>query len=362
MKRMSKDFHVRYENYALEDFLADDFFIQWVKNPRPESEYFWKSWLAKHPEKTAIITRAKTIVSSVNYKNHQVPSEDEYIETLEKIHKTYLQKTLQKETGTKRYFRSLLKYAASIMLLIATGSLGWILYDKYNSTRLSDRNNQPTEYRTKATDKGQKSTVVLADGSAVKLNAQSQIRFPEKFEPHVREVFLEGEAFFDVKEDAERPFIIRTGEITTKVLGTSFNIKANPNGHKIQVTVVSGKVQVNSGAKDQDASLTSAVLLPSEMLTFYPAEEKIVKEKVATHDFVAWKDGILVFKKATFKEVISELEAWYGVEISVNEIPADRRFSGEFNKMSLESVLKGIGFSLGFEYVIEGKTVKIRVF
>ena len=362
MKNSSKHFHVKYENYELEDFLVDDFFIQWVKKPSPESEHFWKNWTARHPEKVALITRAKTVIASLDYKSREVPTEEEYIETLEGIHKIYLQRTQQKHITGRKYFRQLLKYAASIILLISTGVIGWIFYNQNNSLKGNDTGNQSAELTVKTTTSGQKSTVILGDGSVVRLNAQSQIQFPEKFGSNSREVFLEGEAFFDVKSETKRPFVIHTGQITTIVLGTSFNIKADSESDKIQVAVVTGKVRVNSRSQGEDAAVTSALLLPSEMLTFYMGEEKMVKEKVAIQDIVAWKDGVIVFKEATFEEIISELETWYGVEILVDEMPADRRFSGEFNKMSLESVLKGISFSLGFEYVIEGKTVRIKVF
>ena len=97
----------------------------------------------------------------------------------------------------------------------------------------------------KVTQSGQKSTLVLADGTQIRLNAESSLSYPEKFEGNTREVVLEGEAFFDVARDESRPFIIKSGDLVTTVLGTTFNVKAFPN-EQMAVTVVSGKVAVQA--------------------------------------------------------------------------------------------------------------------
>ena len=137
------------------------------------------------------------------------------------------------------------------------------------------------------------------------------------------------------------------------MLGTTFNVRAYPFDSMIRVSVASGQVQV-AACKAEDM-----VLHPSEQANFHKNTRSIVREIFDPLDILGWKDGVLFFRKASFPEILDELERWYGVEILVKGIPKPRRFSGEFRQQSLENVLKGIGFSLGFDFTIAGDTVQI---
>ncbi len=213
--------------------------------------------------------------------------------------------------------------------------------------------NTPAEsvpWVTKEAAYGQKSVVALTDGSKVFLNSGSSISYPIKFLPEVREIVLEGEAFFEVEKDAARPFVVRTGEITTKVLGTSFNIQAF-RGKQISVTVASGKVEV---AAESDSALPGGkvkrvVLNPMQQAVF--KDEELTTTDVDLTKFLAWKNNTLRFDDASIADVATELERWYNVDIEFeNDKILNCRINGQFKDQSLVSVLKSIQYMYNINY------------
>src|SRR5690606_6655979 len=156
----------------------------------------------------------------------------------------------------------------------------------------------------------------LEDGSVVWLNAASSFSYPREFSRGTREVFLEGEAFFSVARDATRPFIIHTAEMETRVLGTTFNVKAYRNADDMQVTVVSGEVEVSipSAATGKEAVL----LQPRQMATYTRAEGLLSKATVAdVAPAEEWKEGKLVFNLASMEEVAATRERTFGLKVKI---------------------------------------------
>ena len=186
--------------------------------------------------------------------------------------------------------------------------------------------------------------------------------YARPFAQDVREVYLEGEAFFDVAPNPDRPFIVRTGNISTKVLGTSFNIRTYPEEEAVKVAVVTGKVMVESKTEAKDQQANQPILLkPSEMVTY---DKKKLTAEVAPIDIeniIAWNNDILIFNNARFSEVVDQLERWYGVEFKIQRgEPIKKGFSGVFENQSLEYVLEGISYTSDFQYELHGNTVIIK--
>lgn len=218
----------------------------------------------------------------------------------------------------------------------------------------------------KHTQKGQKSTITLMDGSTVVLNAQSKLSFPEQFSA-TREVILEGEAFFMVSRDEDRPFMIKSGNLVTKVLGTSFNIQAYP-GSDIHVTVATGKVAVaRSSILTTASDLTSkpfeaeALLTPNEQVTYNITTDQIAKQQVDAERICAWREGVLTFTSVKFQEVVTTLKRWYGVEIILeNENLGNCVVSFEAKNESLENLLKALQFIIDIQYEFTKEEVLLR--
>ena len=243
------------------------------------------------------------------------------------------------------------KVAVSIALI-----LGLSLYFIQNQSSSNTENN----IIVKSTKWGQKQTLTLSDGSIVKLNAGSSIFFPEQFGPDSREIKLIGEAFFEVVNDSKRPFSVLTGDIRTVVLGTSFNVNAYPNKNEIEVSLVTGKVKVES-TNYAEKAIDPIYLVPGEQASYSLSTLYLKKHKFDSDEMLGWKSGIIYFNNADESTLVSKLEQWYGVEISVvNHTNNKIDISTKFDNATLENVLTSLGYTLGFDFKIDNKKVEIQ--
>lgn len=199
---------------------------------------------------------------------------------------------------------------AASVILVAAG--GWWWSGQQGQGPVLAAAKQPETKVTKATAKSEYKYLLLPDSTQVWLNADSKLDFPAIFDSAKRVVQLTGEAYFDVKHADKIPFIIHTGEVSTEVLGTAFNIKAYPDLEKITISVKRGKVKVNYANK-QVALLTKGeeVVIGNRSKE---AREKPVKEELTS----AWQEGNLVYEDYSVGDILADLERVYDVKIDVN--------------------------------------------
>lgn len=150
--------------------------------------------------------------------------------------------------------------------------------------------------------------LVLSDGTKVWMNSESELKYPLTFSGKERVVELIGEAYFDVEPNPEKPFIVKTAEINTRVLGTEFNVSAYPN-EDVNITLVEGKVKLNSLRSDD------IVLKPGENANWIKGESRISVEKVDVQKYIAWKDGYFYFEKERLEDILLKLERWYDFKV-----------------------------------------------
>ncbi len=150
--------------------------------------------------------------------------------------------------------------------------------------------------------RGGEYTLVLADGSKVFLNAESSLKYPVLFSGDLRKVKLEGEAYFEVKRNPEKPFVVDIGGMQVNVLGTTFGIRAYADEREIRTTLVSGRVNVSAGKQVYE-------LKPSEQAVFDKQTEAVKVAAVDTELFVGWKDGRLVFDNCSLERIFERLGA-----------------------------------------------------
>ncbi|MDO5977643.1 FecR family protein [Flavivirga spongiicola] len=218
------------------------------------------------------------------------------------------------------------------------------------STQISQA--APNGHFSFITNRGDKKEVYLPDGSKIVLNADSELTYPKEFNDSIREVTLIGEAFFDIKRDENKPFIVNTNSIKIRVLGTSFNVKSYAKDTKVETTLVTGKVEL---IKDEE---TPIVLAPSQKAVFHKKENKLEIEEVKSLDVVAWKDGTLIFNKTPLREVAIDLERKYNIEININSLKLlNYEYTGTFDNLSIYEVLKLLTISSPIKYTIEGKEI-----
>jgi len=242
----------------------------------------------------------------------------------------------------------ILKIAAILLLTLMAGL--------FTYHKLQPSQQDLIGYITISTKAGERKTVTLPDSSRISLNNKSSIRFASRFEQKTRNISLTGEAFFEVRHDAARPFIVRTGKLHVQVLGTTFNVKAFPGEAQSKVTVASGKVGVYT-----KNGVPTQMLFPGEALTYDQKSKKFSLQKINADDQHAWQQGILIFKGENLGEIARQLERWYDVKISIQDVKLQQeRFNIKQNNESLRHVLESLSQSGdGFQYQIKGRQVWI---
>lgn len=239
--------------------------------------------------------------------------------------------------------------AAIIILMVAT--IGVVT--KFNT---NDGIDQPIATEEiiieKVNPAGQKSKIMLPDGSEIWLNSASSISYQENFNNDERVINLSGEAFFQVKKDSLRPFIVNTGSIKTLALGTSFNISAYPEDKAVQVALITGKVKVwNSVELDEEF-----ILKPSDGISYDLKDDELTKMSINKEDVIAWKDGVLMFNGDDFQQFTRKIENWYGVEVLVQgQVPHNWKIRAQFDNEYLSNVMNTISFNKKFNYQLSGK-------
>ncbi len=310
-------------------------------NPREWKEL--KKWLNEDAKNSAYLNTMEAY-----WKNSDGKIERAKENVLRRLENDLFQADFQLSPKRNYY---LLKIAASILLLCAFSFLFYYLGNQ--STAMEKAVELMIE---KETEPGQRLTTKLPDGSVVTLNSGTKLTFPEKFDDNQRIVELNGEAFFEVEHDKDRPFIVRSNGSIVKVLGTSFNVRTYLEEAMINVAVSTGKVSFTS-PDDKEA----IILSPNQMITYQSGQQGIVVEKVDALDVFGWKDKILYFKNSELKDIIRELERWYGVRIvAKKDFSFKGNFTGEFENKSLENVLIGLSYLYEFDFLIENETVTLK--
>ena len=193
--------------------------------------------------------------------------------------------------------------------------------------------------------KGIRKKVVLPDGTLVWLNAGSKLSYDTGFnQQKIRQVFLIGEAFFDVAHRKSQPFIVHTEKISVKVLGTAFNIQAYPGENKSEATLIRGSIELSVN----DQSGQKVILNPSEKFAFSTEKKTMVIDhvepvKIGNDEYIeetSWKDNQLVFQNETLEDLKPRLERWFNIQISIrSEQPKHYRFTGVFKNESINDAL-----------------------
>ncbi|MGZ3871702.1 MAG: FecR family protein [Mucilaginibacter sp.] len=209
--------------------------------------------------------------------------------------------------------------------------------------------------------RGAKKRVTLADGSFVFLNSGSTVRIPSDFNVRSRQVALTGEAYFEVKHDAAKPFTIHTGKLLITDLGTAFDVKAYPEDRDIRVAVESGKVQVNKNNPAGRSELLARSLTRNLQLVYNSQSNVHFVNRVKTSDIIGWQHNRLSFDNASFEEIAPLLERWYNVKVKLNGRSACRRYTVSFNNEPVDRVLNVMTRLAGISYSINDRIVLINL-
>jgi len=215
-------------------------------------------------------------------------------------------------------------------------------------------------YQTIVASNGEKKKLVLPDESVVYLNGGSKLMVPGDFSKSDREVILDGEAFFEVSKNPERPFRVLAGILSIQVVGTAFNVHAYEPNSDMRVSVASGAVQVGYQSSEAAGDVRPVVLTKGQQLVAAPGEPFIVKNLASVHPDLSWRKGLLVLDNNSFMEVASILERWYNVQIDLEiKSPEKCRLTGNFEQMSVTDVLNILKLTVDFDYEKTGNHIRI---
>lgn len=208
--------------------------------------------------------------------------------------------------------------------------------------------------------RGHQAELTFSDGTHIVLNAGSRIRFPERFAGDAREVFLEGEAYFEVAHKEGMAFIVQTKNARVKVLGTKFNVKARPAARQVEVAVARGKVAVKSNIADSVNADPTVILTKGQISTVRSGHPPTSPESIDIKDYLAWLRGDFVFDKDSFSKVLRAWERRFDVHFSVKDSSLQSvLFTGKFSNESLEDMLELTSRSLEFTYYRKNQTITI---
>jgi transmembrane sensor len=274
----------------------------------------------------------------------------------------------------------LLRYTAMFFLIFSVG-LGSYFLGKGKTKSVSN------DYCEIVVPYGGKSSVTLPDGSKVWLNAGSRMKYNRLFDVTSREVFLEGEAYFDVEKE-KYPFVVHTSHLDIQVLGTVFNVKSYPDEDDIETTLVEGNIRILTKKSDK-----TILLKPKEKLTFHKRDDQsevspdqrqekaekmeprkgvsvLVPEKLAkkmnivenidTEESTCWKNGTLIINKEPLESLTRKLERKFDIAFDFrSEKLQHYTYTGTLRDFPLEQVLQALKLTSPIKYTIDGKTVKL---
>ena len=325
---MAKQF-TDFGSYTLEDFIDHPQFILWISTPDPDLDAFWQKVQIDYPETVPLIADAKHLILSLQFKSEHMSAPDQKflwnaIEQRTKLHQ-------------KPVFRlSFWMRSAAAIFLLGLLSISFFFYQHQQQQIWVD------------TSFGQLKTLTLPDGTIVTLNANSKLHYAKNWSSiRIREVWIEGEAFFKVNhlhrsgiiKEGER-FIVHAQKLNVEVLGTSFNVKNRRD--LVKVALVTGKV----GLEVDGTNHSLIKLTPGELAAYEEKKKTIVKTKIYAPDYIAWRNGKLNFNNTSLYEVFKIIEDDYGYKTIIKDRSIlNKKLSGNFSLSSEDALFKAISTS-----------------
>ncbi|MGM9511984.1 FecR family protein [Larkinella sp. GY13] len=322
--------HFPFERFStVEDFLESDAFRRWMLEKRPEDQAFWRVWLAQNPDKRELYEQAVATFLAIQGKT-AVPSRKQAKEKADEI----LDQLPDASPAIKPLFRGRWgpwATAAAVVILLVWWQLDQPVFQ--TGRMIGRQEEQPTrgdDWKLVKNGTDQSLVVVLPDNSSVLLSPDSQIRFRKQSHPSVREVYLQGEGFFEVAKNPAKPFIVYTSNLTTKVLGTCFQVRSFEKESTAFVKVKTGKVAVSSVKSPGKTVL----LTVNEELRLNASAEKLVR-----HEHFLEKEPPsaplaqpFAFNYTPVTEIFDQLEASYHMPIHYDRsLLKNCTFTGQLN-------------------------------
>lgn len=265
-------------------------------------------------------------------------------------------KSLKEKYRTASIHSMTQKFMRVAAIFVIAGLMGVLAYQNWYQ---AEPEPQEPALREVSTANAQRVNMTLGDGTTVKLNAGSVMKFPNQFESDVREIFLKGEAYFDVTSNPDRPFVIHSRGSVIRVLGTSFTVRSYEEDHQVRVVVEEGRVSFSPQMENaQDAAMLTANELGRYTLDTNRIETAQVDDMQL---YLSWREGYLKFREEPMSNVAESLERRYGVQVRFKgEAISQKTLTAFLKSRSIRSVLDVIAMSLDVEYQLEDNIVTFQ--
>jgi transmembrane sensor len=324
-------------DFTVEDFCKDPNFIHWVLSPTDESNRFWQSFMADYPHKVADIQTAIDYVKTIRFREID-PSQQDLAQLKQRIWNDI--EKLESETATVQivyWYQRPYWAAAAVVLLVMSIGLGWRAYQANSSL-------------TYQTAYGKIQEIKLTDGSIVTLNANSVLKVADNMADRpVREVWLEGEAYFDIAKRKGAKFIVHTQEAQIEVLGTEFNV--NTRRDQTHIVLEEGKVQLSTDNQSM------VVMKPGDMATVSPKSRQIQLKRVQPDLYDAWKASYIILDGKSLPEIMNSLEDTFGVTIKLEDsLLMNRKLTGKLRTDVADDCIGNLGIILDANVKKTGNT------
>jgi transmembrane sensor len=348
----------------VEDFLLDDTFVEWVLGKSAEQDIYWESFLEKRPECVGNLKQASSIILSFKIKpvkellDQQV--EEVIMAVKSRLHYNQHDKIVYLP---KRNLldRRLLRYAALVTAFISTCFMGYFFY---KSKHTHSTNVVALQIYQQVINKSEVPMLVkLPDHSSVILKPDAQLRYPNFFTGLKREVYLVGEAFFEVSKNSHKPFFVYSDELTVRVVGTSFTVRAIKNDKQYKIIVSTGRVEVSAfnNRSDLTNKKSEVVLTANQQAVLFRSDlhlEKVILKK----PLLLSKESTTIhfnFISTPFTKVISTIEEAYGVKIVYDEkVMGNCQLTASLIDQPLDERLRLICQAVEAEYkIVDGHIV-----
>lgn len=363
---------MNYLRFKAEDLIMDESFQQYCSGTNPAAVRFWEQWIQEHPEKSELVQVARTLYLRLNggldeeifAAHHRQFSEALGARGIRPGEHVPPAKIVRPKNGWNWYA---LAVAAVLTFFLATL---WIQSDKPVEKAVVQEDTR-VAYVSKT---GERKSFQLPDGTKVVLNAGSTLFLEDSFNTGKRSLTLEGEAFFDVAQNASAPFVIHTSAMDVTVLGTAFNVKAYKNDETNETSLVRGlvKVSLRSGNHQLLLRPNEKVIVPVSKTIIQKVKPVSTKRNIpepaidysiaslthipqdTTAVELSWVDNRLIFANESFGEIARKLERWYDVKIRFeSEELKQYRFTGNFDKETVRRVLEVLQLSRDFSFRFE---------
>lgn len=338
-----------YKDLVIDELVQDEYFIQSMLHPVPDSEAFWQHFLMEYPLQQPVVEAARQLVKDLRFEKNK-PAAGAKERVWEQAVKVAGRTAVVVPMKRSRRWIVAAAVTAGLLLVAATW---WVLERNSNKTMVS------VQY-------GELRQLTLPDQSVVTLNANSSIEYKKEWkEGEPREVWLKGEAFFEVKHlnkegqeiKAFDRFIVHAGNTNVEVLGTTFNV--SDRKEVTQVLLQTGKVRVNF----EDKITGSVTMTPGELVKYDQKTKQVLKNAANTEKYIAWRRKELVLNNTTVQEVINTIENNFGYKVEVdNEDLLDRQLSGT-GTVSLENevaLFQSLELILNIDITKEGRTLHLK--